>query len=165
MDVVISSTDKNLLVPVGGAIAAGPDKSLIQAIGKVYPGRASAAPAMDLFCTLLHMGVSGYVLCCVPCCGVLGAGSKACFHFEVPASCHEQNRGRGASPRMRLIGRSSYMHNATLCKACMPVQHQRTHQMEVTWCVCTLVVVCVHPQCNSMLMCCCCNDVPTHGTM
>lgn len=60
LDVFIQSTDKNLLVPVGGAIAAGPDKKLIQAIGKVYPGRASSAPALDLFVTFLHLGVAGY---------------------------------------------------------------------------------------------------------
>jgi hypothetical protein len=29
------------MVPVGGAIAASSDKKIIEAIGKVYPGRAS----------------------------------------------------------------------------------------------------------------------------
>eukprot|EP00039_Didymoeca_costata_P007386 m.99126 g.99126 ORF g.99126 m.99126 type:complete len:473 (-) comp13666_c0_seq3:83-1501(-) len=60
LDVFIQSTDKNLLVPVGGAIAAGPNKEVIESIGKTYPGRASATPAMDVFVTLLHIGVEGY---------------------------------------------------------------------------------------------------------
>ena len=34
----MQSTDKNFMVPVGGAVIAGFDKSLIQAIGKIYPG-------------------------------------------------------------------------------------------------------------------------------
>lgn len=39
IDIFIQSTDKNLMVPVGGAIAAGPVEATIKAIGKTYPGR------------------------------------------------------------------------------------------------------------------------------
>lgn len=39
LDIFIQSTDKNLMVPVGGAIAAGPVTATIEAIGKTYPGR------------------------------------------------------------------------------------------------------------------------------
>ncbi|KAI9209895.1 soluble liver antigen/liver pancreas antigen [Polychytrium aggregatum] len=60
VDVFVQSTDKNFMVPVGGAIVAGPHKSLISDIGKMYPGRASMSPVMDLFITLLSMGSSGY---------------------------------------------------------------------------------------------------------
>jgi len=54
IDVLISSTDKNFLVPVGGSIIYAPvKKHLVEKINKFYPGRASAAPLMDLFLTLL----------------------------------------------------------------------------------------------------------------
>ena len=56
----VQSTDKNLMVPVGGAIIAGADKKLISDISASYPGRASAAPSTDMFITLLSMGVRGY---------------------------------------------------------------------------------------------------------
>ena len=39
MDVVVQSTDKNFMVPVGGAIVAGFDKALIDSISKNYPGK------------------------------------------------------------------------------------------------------------------------------
>jgi O-phospho-L-seryl-tRNASec:L-selenocysteinyl-tRNA synthase len=60
VDVMISSTDKNFLVPVGGAILTSPSSALMQAIGKHYAGRASSSPLVDLCITLLSMGLSGY---------------------------------------------------------------------------------------------------------
>ena len=39
VDYIISSTDKNFMVPVGGGIIASPDPDLITAVGKLYPGR------------------------------------------------------------------------------------------------------------------------------
>ncbi|KAF2071004.1 hypothetical protein CYY_007680 [Polysphondylium violaceum] len=56
VDAFIQSTDKNFMVPVGGAIVASPNKDFIQAIGKNYPGRANGSPILDLFITLLSMG-------------------------------------------------------------------------------------------------------------
>ncbi len=58
VDAVISSTDKNFMVPVGGSFVYSPkaSASLIQAISKNYPGRASMAPVLDLFITLIQMG-------------------------------------------------------------------------------------------------------------
>ena len=35
----VQSTDKNLMVPVGGSIIAGFDKEWIAKISKTYPGR------------------------------------------------------------------------------------------------------------------------------
>jgi O-phospho-L-seryl-tRNASec:L-selenocysteinyl-tRNA synthase len=58
VDAVVQSTDKNFLVPVGGAVVAGP---LVPQVCKMYPGRASMAPIMDLGITLLSMGKSGYL--------------------------------------------------------------------------------------------------------
>jgi O-phospho-L-seryl-tRNASec:L-selenocysteinyl-tRNA synthase len=58
--VVVQSTDKNFMVPVGGAIITSPDSSVVDQIAANYPGRASAAPIIDLFITLLSMGESGY---------------------------------------------------------------------------------------------------------
>ena len=44
MDVCVQSTDKNFLVPVGGAVVASPSKEPIDRICKSYPGRASSSP-------------------------------------------------------------------------------------------------------------------------
>ena len=60
VDAIVMSTDKNFMVPVGGAIVLSPKTSIIKDIGKVYPGRANASPILDLFITLLSMGISGY---------------------------------------------------------------------------------------------------------
>lgn len=60
VDAIVCSTDKNFLVPVGGAIVISPRESVIQRVGQVYAGRASSAPILDLFITLLSMGLSGY---------------------------------------------------------------------------------------------------------
>jgi len=60
VDAIVCSTDKNFLVPVGGAIVISPKEDVIANVGKVYPGRASSAPIVDLFITLLSMGLSGY---------------------------------------------------------------------------------------------------------
>ena len=61
VDAVVQSTDKNFMVPVGGAvIAAGPDSSLIEAVNRTYPGRASLSPLLDLLMTLLHWGQQGW---------------------------------------------------------------------------------------------------------
>lgn len=62
VDAVIQSTDKNFMVPVGGAvIAAGSaGSSLIETVNKTYPGRASLSPLLDLLMTLLHWGQCGW---------------------------------------------------------------------------------------------------------
>ena len=60
VDAVVCSTDKNFLVPVGGAIVLSPHQPIVDRVGKVYAGRASSSPIMDLFITLLSMGFNGY---------------------------------------------------------------------------------------------------------
>ncbi|XP_074642114.1 O-phosphoseryl-tRNA(Sec) selenium transferase-like [Tubulanus polymorphus] len=60
VDAFIQSTDKNFLVPVGGAVIAGFDSKFIDEIGKFYPGRASGTPSLDIFITLLSLGANGY---------------------------------------------------------------------------------------------------------
>ncbi|XP_035180656.1 O-phosphoseryl-tRNA(Sec) selenium transferase [Oxyura jamaicensis] len=60
IDAFVQSLDKNFMVPVGGAIIAGFDASFIQEISKMYPGRASASPSLDVLITLLSLGASGY---------------------------------------------------------------------------------------------------------
>jgi O-phospho-L-seryl-tRNASec:L-selenocysteinyl-tRNA synthase len=60
VDVLVQSTDKNFMVPVGGAVIAGADPALVGAISKLYPGRASMSPVLDVFVTLLSMGVRGW---------------------------------------------------------------------------------------------------------
>jgi O-phospho-L-seryl-tRNASec:L-selenocysteinyl-tRNA synthase len=59
VDYVIQSTDKNFMVPVGGAIVSSPTLTLIDDLSQLYPGRASSSPIVDLFITLLAMGRSG----------------------------------------------------------------------------------------------------------
>ncbi|XP_053886327.1 O-phosphoseryl-tRNA(Sec) selenium transferase [Malaclemys terrapin pileata] len=60
IDAFIQSLDKNFMVPVGGAIIAGFNDSFILDISKMYPGRASASPSLDVLITLLSLGESGY---------------------------------------------------------------------------------------------------------
>lgn len=62
VDAVISSTDKNFMVPVGGSLiyAAKGHLGVVDAVGRAYPGRACAAPALDLFITLLEWGEQGW---------------------------------------------------------------------------------------------------------
>lgn len=63
VDAIVSSTDKNFCVPVGGAILAAskgrPD--LVEMVNKTYPGRASVSAHLDLLMTLLHWGRSGWL--------------------------------------------------------------------------------------------------------
>ena len=49
-----------LVVFLGGAIVVSPNKKVIETVGKVYAGRASSSPLVDLFITLLSMGLNGY---------------------------------------------------------------------------------------------------------
>lgn len=60
VDAVVCSTDKNFLVPVGGAVVLSHSEAMIASIGKIYAGRASGSPMIDLFITLLSMGLNGY---------------------------------------------------------------------------------------------------------
>ncbi|XP_011192015.1 O-phosphoseryl-tRNA(Sec) selenium transferase [Zeugodacus cucurbitae] len=61
VDLFVQSTDKNLMVPVGGAIIAGFDEQLVRNVAKAYPGRASSAQTLDVFMTLLSLGRNGYL--------------------------------------------------------------------------------------------------------
>jgi hypothetical protein len=60
IDAVVQSTDKNFMVPVGGAILVGPSIEWVNSVATLYPGRASLAPVMDIFITLLSMGIEGF---------------------------------------------------------------------------------------------------------
>jgi O-phospho-L-seryl-tRNASec:L-selenocysteinyl-tRNA synthase len=63
VDVVVQSTDKNFMVPVGGSfmLAHKDQIDLIETVNSLYPGRASIAPTMDVLMTLLHLGRSGWL--------------------------------------------------------------------------------------------------------
>lgn len=63
VDAIIQSTDKNFMVPVGGAILTAPLQrpQLVEAVSSGYPGRASASAHVDLGITLLHWGRSGWL--------------------------------------------------------------------------------------------------------
>ena len=56
---MVQSTDKNFMVPVGGAIILAPSTMILR-IEKMYPGRAGISPVLDLFVTFLSMGKTGY---------------------------------------------------------------------------------------------------------
>ncbi|PNH12955.1 O-phosphoseryl-tRNA(Sec) selenium transferase [Tetrabaena socialis] len=62
VDAVVQSTDKNFMVPVGGAVVAAPASrpDLVAAVNSTYPGRASISPVLDLMMTLLHWGAEGW---------------------------------------------------------------------------------------------------------
>lgn len=56
----IVSFDVTLATPtVGGAIVTSPSKKFIEAFAKLYPGRASMSPILDVFITLLSLGRDG----------------------------------------------------------------------------------------------------------
>ena len=44
----------------GGALVLAPQKAIVEGVGKMYAGRASSSPIVDLFITLLSMGMNGY---------------------------------------------------------------------------------------------------------
>lgn len=63
--IVVQSTDKNFMVPVGGAFIFTQQPTLLDkstfysyVVSSKYPGRASGSPIVDLFITLLSMGKS-----------------------------------------------------------------------------------------------------------
>jgi len=60
VDAFVQSTDKNFLVPVGGAIIASPKTDLVDHVLAMYPDRVSMSPILDLFMTLLSLGESGW---------------------------------------------------------------------------------------------------------
>jgi len=60
IDAFVQSTDKNFLVPIGGAIVAAVGSKLVDKISNIYPGRASMSPLLDLFITLLSLGATGW---------------------------------------------------------------------------------------------------------
>lgn len=65
VDCIVQSTDKNFMVPVGGAILAAPKNkngttNPVDKVNELYPGRASASPMLDLLITLLHWGADGW---------------------------------------------------------------------------------------------------------
>ena len=57
---LISSTDKNFMVPVGGSFIYSSKENMVQKIKKNYPGRASISPLLDLFISFLEMGKNKY---------------------------------------------------------------------------------------------------------
>ncbi|CRK99149.1 CLUMA_CG012475, isoform A [Clunio marinus] len=88
VDIFVQSTDKNLLVPVGGAIIAGPHKKLIDDIAKHYAGRGSSSQTLDVFMTILSLGRDGYMK--------LVRDRKENFNylkerFEILAEKHKEN--------------------------------------------------------------------------
>ncbi len=60
VDAVIQSTDKNFLVPIGGAIISSPSESFIREISQSYAGRATAAPIIQFLSAILSIGIRGY---------------------------------------------------------------------------------------------------------
>ncbi|KAG4077619.1 hypothetical protein HA402_008879 [Bradysia odoriphaga] len=60
LDLIVQSTDKNLMVPVGGAVVAG-NGELMELVAKQYAGRASSSQTLDVFMTLLALGKNGYL--------------------------------------------------------------------------------------------------------
>lgn len=60
VDMYVQSTDKNFLVPVGGAIVASSNAAIVDSLAQMYPGRGSSSQIADLLITLIEMGRSGY---------------------------------------------------------------------------------------------------------
>lgn len=60
IDLIISSTDKNFMVPIGGSVIYSSNSDLISKVKKNYPGRASISPIIDIFISFLEMGKNKY---------------------------------------------------------------------------------------------------------
>ena len=62
VDAVVQSTDKNFMVPVGGAVLTARKGcgDVVALVGKNYPGRASISPLLDVIITLLSLGRKGW---------------------------------------------------------------------------------------------------------
>ncbi|MEM1539604.1 MAG: O-phosphoseryl-tRNA(Sec) selenium transferase [Candidatus Bathyarchaeia archaeon] len=60
VDIIVQSTDKNFLTPVGGSIVASPKKDLLMEISSMYPGRATASPILQFVVAILSLGLEGY---------------------------------------------------------------------------------------------------------
>jgi O-phospho-L-seryl-tRNASec:L-selenocysteinyl-tRNA synthase len=61
VDLVVSSTDKNFLVPIGGALIYSANAELVNKVAKNYPGRASISPILDVFVSFLEIGKNKYI--------------------------------------------------------------------------------------------------------
>lgn len=59
----VQSTDKNLLVPVGGAIVAGFDAALVAEVAKTYPGKSMIVIWAPESCFLLMFANSARSSC------------------------------------------------------------------------------------------------------
>ena len=60
VDIVVQSTDKNFLTPVGGSIVVAPKPETIEQVAETYAGRASAAPVVQLLASLTAIGMKRY---------------------------------------------------------------------------------------------------------
>ncbi|KAH8294646.1 hypothetical protein KR018_000856 [Drosophila ironensis] len=60
IDYFVQSSDKNLLVPVGGAIVASFEEKCLQEVAGCYAGRASGSQSLDVLMTLLSLGRQGF---------------------------------------------------------------------------------------------------------
>ena len=134
VDAFVQSTDKNFMVPVGGAVVAAPkrEQSLVRAprpsalhrrtetrhvlqvtaVNKAYPGRACMAPLLDVLMTLLHLGATGWR-------DALGAREAAYVYLRARMCDIAAEHGACVSRASR----------GALCHA----HRQRTRQASASW--------------------------------
>jgi O-phospho-L-seryl-tRNASec:L-selenocysteinyl-tRNA synthase len=60
IDAIVQSGDKNFQIPVSCAIVFSPKEAVIKKISALYPGRASISGVVDLFISIMHMGICGW---------------------------------------------------------------------------------------------------------
>ncbi len=60
IDSVVSSSDKNLLTPIGGGIIYSKNKDFLKEVSYSYPGRACATPIVNILISLLSIGMEKY---------------------------------------------------------------------------------------------------------
>jgi O-phospho-L-seryl-tRNASec:L-selenocysteinyl-tRNA synthase len=61
VDAVVSSSDKNLLTPIGGGIIYSKNKEFLKEVSYSYPGRACATPIVNILVSMLSMGMNKYL--------------------------------------------------------------------------------------------------------
>jgi O-phospho-L-seryl-tRNASec:L-selenocysteinyl-tRNA synthase len=61
VDAVVSSSDKNLLTPIGGGIIYSKDREFLKEVSYSYPGRACATPIVNILVSMLSIGMNRYL--------------------------------------------------------------------------------------------------------
>ena len=72
VDAFIQSTDKNLMVPVGGAVVASSSELFVKEVAQIYPGQHCLKITCFYLCELLLQAISIHKDASLYACNVIG---------------------------------------------------------------------------------------------